>query len=356
MVETTSAMPRRVYPLRVLGMGLGSAAALVVLWEIDATPQAWAFAVFVGFVWPHLAYLLARFSRDPYRAEIRNLLVDSALAAALVPLMQFNLLPSVVLVTLTMVDKITTGVRGLWLRSMPGMLGGGAVVAWAMGGQVALHSSTPVVLACLPMLVLHTLAVSVVSYRAIRQVSRQNRLLDELRRVDPLTGLYGRAHWEQEAKAALERRAREGEPACLLMLDIDGFKQINDRLGHTVGDDVIRAMSHIVRGTVRSSDCAGRYGGDEFAVLLRATDLAQAHEIAQRIRGQAEQHRLRDFAELRFTISIGIAAAQPGHGALRDWIAAADAALYCAKRGGRNQVAAAATAASPPAPTQPHPA
>ena len=83
--------------------------------------------VLPAFVWPHVAYLITRHSQDPYRAETRNLLIDSAMAASFVPLMHFNLLPSVLLVTLTMVDKITTGIRGLWARSVPAMLGGGLV-------------------------------------------------------------------------------------------------------------------------------------------------------------------------------------------------------------------------------------
>lgn len=331
-------LPRLIYPLRVVGMGLGAVVAMVVLHERQAEPLAWVLVFCGGFVWPHLAWWLTRISANPQRAEVRNLLVDSAIAGAFVPLMHFNLLPSVLLVTLTTVDKISTGVRLLWLSSLPGMLAAGALTAWWTGGAVALDSSMRVVIASLPMLVIHTLSVSVSSHRLIRKVSRQNQLLDELRRVDPLTGLYGRTYWEQQAAVALQRFATTGEPACLMMLDIDGFKQINDGRGHIVGDDVIRAMSRIVRDSVRASDCAGRYGGDEFAILLRGTDMAQAEEIAERIRTEAECHRFRDHDALRFTSSIGIAAANKHHASPREWVAAADAALYAAKRAGRNRV------------------
>jgi diguanylate cyclase len=338
MADDFHRLPRLVYPLRVIGMGLGAVVAMVVLYERDAAPAVWALVVCGGFVWPHLAWWLTRRSRNPQRAEVRNLLVDSAIAGAFVPLMQFNLLPSVLLVTLTMVDKISTGIRLLWLQSLPGMLAAGLLAAWWMDAPMVPESSMRVVLACLPMLVIHTLSVSVSSYRLIRRVSRQNRLLDELGRIDPLTGLYGRAYWEQQVREAQRRHADTGEPACLLMLDIDGFKQINDGLGHTVGDDVICTLSRIVRDCVRSSDCAGRYGGDEFAILLRGADMEQAQEIAQRIRAEAENHRFRDHPELRFTSSIGIAALQKHYASTRDWVAAADAALYQAKRAGRNRV------------------
>lgn len=126
-------LSRRAYPLRALGMGLGGVVVGVVLWERNAGLAAWLCMAAISFVWPHVAHLLSRRSADPYRAEIRNLLVDSALAVVLVTLMHFNLLPSVLLVTLTMVDKITTGIRGLWARSLPGMAGA-AVAGAAFNG------------------------------------------------------------------------------------------------------------------------------------------------------------------------------------------------------------------------------
>lgn len=340
-------MYRRIYPLRVLGMGLGGAVAAVVLWERQASLTAWVVMAMLAFAWPHVAYLLARRSPDPYQAEVRNLLMDSAMAAAFVPLMHFNLLPSVLIITLTMVDKITTGIRGLWARAVPGMLAAGIVSALATGAQWAPTTSMLVVMACLPVMVLHTLSVSVVSYRLIRKTAQQNRLLDELRRIDTLTGLYARGYWQEQANAALQRHHATGEPACLLMLDIDHFKDINDQHGHTVGDEVIRALAHVVQGTVRANDCAGRYGGDEFAILLPGMHARDARAVAERIRAQSEGLRMRQLPDLRITSSIGVAAADRHHQSLRDWMNAADAAMYVAKNEGRNRVAAFAEPAAP---------
>lgn len=331
-------MPRRIYPLRVLGMGLGGVVVAVVLWQRQASALAWLGMVLPAFVWPHVAYQLARSSPDPYRAEIRNLLIDSAFAAAFVPLMHFSLLPSVLLCTLTLVDKITTGIRGLWARSVPAMLAGGLASTALAGLHWSPESPMPVILACLPVMALHTISVSVVSYRLIRKVSRQNLLLDELRRVDALTGLYSRGHWQEQAEAVLRRHHASQEPACMLMMDIDHFKQINDQHGHTVGDEVIRAVAHVVRGNVRASDCAGRYGGDEFAIILPGMQAAEAVAVAERIRAQTEAIRLRDMPALRMTTSIGVAAAHHHHGSLRTWMDAADGALYVAKNAGRNRV------------------
>ena len=332
-------MPRRIYPLRILGMGLGGMVVGVVLWERQASVTAWLAMVLPAFVWPHVAYLITRRSKDPYRAEARNLLIDSALAASFVPLMHFNLLPSVLLVTLTMVDKITTGIRGLWARAIPAMLGGGLVGVALAGLHWEPDTSMGVIVACLPVMVLHTLSVSAVSYELIRKTAHQNQLLDGLRRVDALTGLFERGHWQEQAEAALRRHHTSDEPACLLMLDIDHFKEINDQHGHTVGDEVIRALAHVVRSNVREGDCAGRYGGDEFAIILPGMQAKDALAIAHRIREQTEGVRLRSLPGVRITSSIGVAPADHRHSSLRAWIDAADTALYAAKNGGRNRVA-----------------
>jgi diguanylate cyclase len=338
----------RVYPLRVLGMGLGGVMVGVVLWERNASLPAWLCLALIALVWPHVAYQLSRHSADPYRAEIRNLLVDSALVAALVPLMHFNLLPSVLVVALTMVDKITTGIGGLWARSLPGMAGAAAASAALTGLHWAPETSMPVLIACLPVMVLHTLSVSVVSYRLIRKVSQQNQLLDKLRRIDALTGLYGRGHWQEQAEATLRLHHANGEPACLVMLDLDHFKQINDQHGHTVGDEVLRALARIVLSNVRSTDCAGRYGGDEFAIVLRGMHLDHAMVVAQRIREQVQALQLRELPTLRLTSSLGVAAADHRLNSLRAWTHAADAALYQAKAAGRNRVSAGAMPALAP--------
>mgnify|MGYP002663662544 FL=1 len=333
-------LSRRVYPLRALGMGLAGLVVGVVLWERNGGLAAWLCMAAISFVWPHVAHLLSRRSADPYRAEIRNLLVDSALAVVLVTLMHFNLLPSVLLVTLTMVDKITTGIRGLWARSLPGMAGAAVAGAAFNGFQWAPETSMPVILACLPVMVLHTLSVSLVSYRLIRRVSRQNQLLDELRRIDALTGLYDRGHWQEQAEATLRRHHATDEPACLVMLDIDHFKQINDQHGHTVGDEVLRALARIVLSNVRATDCAGRYGGDEFAIVLRGMHLDGATAVAHRIREQVQALQLHDMPGLQFTTSMGVATADHRHSSLRAWTNAADAELYQAKAAGRNRVSA----------------
>ena len=331
---------RRIYRFRVFGMALGGVPVAVALYPLEAPPAAWLFLLLTSLVWPHVAYLIALRSRDPYRAETRNLLIDTAIAGAWVPLIHFNLLPSALLVTLTLVDKISTGLRGLWLRAMPWLLVGGVPAGLATGGAFDPHTSMTVIMACLPVLLIHTVAVSLGSYRLIRKVGLQNKELDRLHRLDVLTGLSNRADWEQHAETILQESLQSSRAACLLLIDIDDFKRVNDTHGHAAGDEVLCALANKIRMALRPKDKAGRIGGDEFVVVLPGTTLAQAEGVAERIRSNVETIRLRDHPDVHPTISVGVAASGGSSMTLRAWFNGADRALYLAKDGGRNRVMA----------------
>lgn len=332
-------LPRRIHRLRMLGMGLAALPIGMVLLENQAGAGHWGFLLFTAILWPQLALWLALRHREPFRGEIRNLLLDSILAGMWVPLMAFNLLPSVMLVTLATVDKISTGIDRLWYWSLPLMLAGGIAAGLATGFELQPVTSMAVMIACLPMLLIHSIAVSQASYRLVRKVKRQNRQLDELSRRDTLTGLDSRRHWQERASALLEQCAATGDPATLLMIDIDHFKAINDHHGHAAGDDVLRATADVIRHSIRGQDDAGRLGGDEFAVVLRHTDVEAAATVARRIREGVEALRVQSAPGLRPTVSLGLAQAMAPQDGLRAWMEAADRALYRAKSAGRNRLA-----------------
>ncbi len=177
-------MYRTVYPLRLLGTGLGAlVTGSVLLQNGHLTDYGWAIIPTL-LLWPHVAYLHGRLSGSPYRAEVTNLLVDSAIVGLWIALMQFNLLPSVVLAVITTHDKFSTGVRRLWLYSLATILGTTLLTALLVRPCVVLASSLSVVACTLPLIVLHYLAVSATSYRLIRTAARQNVQLQELRRHD----------------------------------------------------------------------------------------------------------------------------------------------------------------------------
>ena len=328
-------LPRRVHRFRSLGMGLAILPLTAVLSELEAPLAAWVWVVFICLVWPQLAYAIARRSADPFRAELRNLVIDSAIAGSCLPIMHFNLLPSVVLLSVATADKVNSGVRGLWIRSLPGMLLAPFVVGILTGFAFDPHTSTQVMLACLPLLIIHTLAVSISSSRLVRKVQKQNIQLEELSRIDGMTGLLDRSYWESQAESAL-RHPVEGRPAVLMVIDIDRFKEINDRFGHAVGDDVLRAIADVVRENLPRGSHAGRWGGDEFVIVL-TLGAKRAHEVAESIRVAVAALQFPATVDLRCTLSIGLAEAPAGTADLRSWLELADGALYRAKHSGRNQ-------------------
>lgn len=322
----------------MLGMGLGALAIAMVLVELQAGPVRWVLAAATGLAWPHVAYQIARRSADPYAAEQRNLLADSAIAALWVPLMHFNLLPSVLLLALSAADKINADIPGLFRRALPVSLAALLVGALATGFAFEPGSSTAVILACLPMLLIHTGMVSLGRRRLVRRIVLKNEELDRLGRVDVVTGLALRGHWEQAATTSLHDVHARSRPATLVLIDLDGFKRVNDHYGHLAGDAFLSTAGAALRDVLREGDIAGRYGGDEFAVVCPATSLAEAAAMAEAYRAAIEAIELPQAPGHAHSVSIGIAAAHADHARIEDWINAADAALYEAKRRGRNRL------------------
>jgi diguanylate cyclase (GGDEF)-like protein len=164
-------------------------------------------------------------------------------------------------------------------------------------------------------------------------------------RMDSKTGLLNVSTWEKEAEAELSRAVRTGNPAAVALVDIDHFKLVNDTHGHLVGDRVLKAIAEGLTSQSRDYDRAGRFGGEEFVLLLAQTAEHDACKIAQRLRGFIEGLDIPvddrpDAPTLRVTISIGVTAMARGESyELTDLLAAADSAMYAAKQAGRNQVA-----------------
>lgn len=165
-----------------------------------------------------------------------------------------------------------------------------------------------------------------------------NTRLSELASTDYLTGIANRRHFKEIAQRELGRLAANNSKASLIIFDLDHFKQINDRFGHEAGDKVLCCVVRAVQETVRPMDLLGRFGGEEFLILLPEAERVTALEIAERIRKKVERLRCEHHGtRSRITISLGVA---PWHGAesLDELIRHADKALYRAKEKGRNRV------------------
>gem|GEM_PF-346991 len=176
-----------------------------------------------------------------------------------------------------------------------------------------------------------------------RDVTESRRLLVRLRRLayfDMLTGLYNRRRFMWHAERLIGARSLRDQPVAILMMDIDHFKTVNDRFGHAVGDRVLQVLGKVIRNRVSGHGIAGRYGGEEFTVILPRQDRAEALDFAEKLRksiaGIAFERHL---VPVRITVSIGISVRRPGEGGDLDaLLVEADRALYEAKRKGRNRV------------------
>ncbi len=182
------------------------------------------------------------------------------------------------------------------------------------------------------------------------EIDRRRRLEQELRvlaSTDSLTGVANRRHWLDLAEREIGRARRQGEPLAVLVMDLDFFKAINDAYGHAVGDRVLVGFAQACCEQLRGHDSVGRMGGEEFCVLLPATDRDAAAEIAERIRHAATRITVPLSGEglLQVSVSIGVASVEAGDPDIDAALARADAALYRAKQTGRNRVCMAASGA-----------
>ncbi len=165
--------------------------------------------------------------------------------------------------------------------------------------------------------------------------------LVEAARTDAKTGLTNPRHWRDVAERELVRARRGAQEVTVLLVDIDRFKHVNDTYGHLIGDQVIVAVAQELRAAVRPLDLVGRFGGDEFVLLLTDTSSRSARATAQRITSRVETlsySLVRDAAPLRVTVSIGVAALGDAADDLAGLLAAADRACFAAKAAGRNRV------------------
>ena len=323
----------------------------------------WAWLVLQFAVYPQVIYQYARRSAHPRRAEERNMALDGFCFGIWIVWLGLPLWISFIMFIAVCVNLVVfkgpTGLAELAGVVVAGMLLGAAVFwppVWAP------DTSLTVSLLCMGVLTAFLVVFARDGYlraKGLYESRRQaQRQLDEIRMLqvrlhdmalrDPLTGLFNRRSLDTALAEALARCQRAREPLCVLMIDIDHFKHINDTHGHPAGDAVLQALAHLLQTHVRASDLAIRMGGEEFLLALPNVPIAQAQERAQALRTAFEGLQVAyGAATLRGTLSCGIACF-PGHGAsATKLVQAADAALYAAKLAGRNRVVAHAAQEAP---------
>lgn len=170
------------------------------------------------------------------------------------------------------------------------------------------------------------------------EIGRQNQKLHILASRDGLTGCLNRRALEAQFHALFSAARREGAELSCIMFDIDHFKSVNDRYGHDTGDRVLQRAAKTLQSGTRDNDLVGRYGGEEFCLVLPGLDLDQATEVAERLRRGIQSDSAGARSPAAVTASLGVASLASGAQGPSELVKQADQALYTAKEGGRNRV------------------
>ncbi|KJS69056.1 MAG: hypothetical protein JM57_10505 [Comamonadaceae bacterium BICA1-1] len=337
------------------------------LWGQEPPWWVWLLLGLQFLLYPHLLYLRARMSADSRQAELQHLLLDSLLFGAWAAGLGFPFfITFTFFISSTVNNAIFRGINGiLWAL---GLFAAGALLGGTLGGwQLQTEESAWVMLLFALGLSIYLLSIGVLAHRralALRRTrgalkTRESELqalngalserLHEIERLqvelreqairDPLTGLFNRRYLQSSMQREWARCQREQVPLCVALLDIDHFKQVNDRYGHGAGDQVLVRLAQLLSDSIRREDLACRYGGEEFLLLLPGMGVDEAYERAQGwLQAFAALEIWVNGARLNLSLSAGVAVA-PLHANEPDMlIHQADLALYAAKAQGRNRV------------------
>lgn len=171
------------------------------------------------------------------------------------------------------------------------------------------------------------------------ELAAANAKLERISKTDGLTGLLNRKAWEDQLTNEFDRLQRYHQESSLIIFDIDHFKKVNDNYGHPAGDEVIKCVAEITQKYIRKTDFAGRYGGEEYVILLPHTAVSAAEILAERIRKKIESQTISyESSSINITMSFGLSQYDDSLRSATAWIDSADKALYISKENGRNQV------------------
>jgi diguanylate cyclase (GGDEF)-like protein len=237
---------------------------------------------------------------------------------------------------------LLVGAATLWVSGVGAPILALATSAAYLIGVLLPFNELPSTLADMGRIVFNLIALALVAYVSAIVGREQRRAREEalrLSRYDSLTGLHSRDYFLAEMEQEILRAARSGRSFALLMFDLDGLKAANDRFGHASGDTLLRAVADTLRGDIRITDVAARWGGDEFVLLLPETDLAGAMLVADKIRIDIGRLALpQDGLVVRTSASIGLVTYPEDGKSSTELMRRADLAMYEAKRRGRDQV------------------
>lgn len=329
---------RRMYLMRILGTLLCFFPILSVLLEHQRSPWFIALLAANAFVWPTVAWLRARKAVLPLVTEHQNLIIDAAAGGFWIAMMAVNPLPSVVIATILLSDRLSAGGPVL-LRKAAMIMVSVFAISWLSQGMAFDPLVTQrTMFATLPLVAVYLIALSVLTDMIASKLRMKSHELERIAMMDPLLDIANRRLLEQRIDVELYKLNQTCHSSALMFIDMDNFKEVNDRFGHKVGDTLLVTVSQILQTTSRPGDTPARLGGDEFVILLPDTTSDEAKAMAIRIMDAAAAMIVLPGQTLSCTLSIGIARATPDMRNADDWLKAADDALYHAKRDGKNRI------------------
>lgn len=328
-------LARRIYVPRVVGVLLCTVCILGSVLGRENHPLYWILGFYTVLIWPSLAFYLSSRSRRPLRTEFFNLWIDAFHAGFWIVAIQFSLVPSAALFMATSLSYVTVGGLRFLGLAITGILAGMVVGLGVWGFEWAPASTLPAQLAALPLLVGYPLLMGKMLFGLTMQLKRSRRELRYLSEHDFLSGVRNRRFFDDTLRATFSQFRRQPRALSLVICDVDGFKQINDGHGHTVGDEVIRHVGAALRASARDGDVVARLGGDEFVVLLADADAEAARGFTRRVQQLLDQKLGAALPALRATLSFGVAVADASLSGHEAWLEQADRDLYQHKRHSR---------------------
>lgn len=324
--------------MRILGTLLCFFPILSVLFELHRPLWTVVLLSANAFVWPTFAFLRARNTANPLQTEHQNLVFDAGAGGLWIAMMAANPLPSVVIATILLSDRLSAGGFTLMRKAALTLLAVFLLVWLVLGMPLELHVTQRTMFATLPLIAIYMLALSVLTDSIASKLRMKSRELERIAMMDPLLDIANRRLLEKRIQYELDKLRATPNHSSLMFIDIDNFKEVNDRFGHKVGDALLVTVSKILHIATRNTDTPARLGGDEFVILLPDTPSDVAYDVATRIMDAAATMTVLQEHAFKCTLSIGIASALPGMHTVTDWLKAADDALYQAKRLGKNQI------------------
>ncbi|ODP34578.1 diguanylate cyclase [Pandoraea sp. ISTKB] len=330
---------RHVLGLRSLGCVLSAIAVFTAIQRAGASHVGYGIWALNAFLWPAFAHVIAMASPDPVKAERRNLLCDSAFGGGWVVAMQFSGVPSAVLVSVLLMHNASIGGYRMLRDGLLALIVGALLTGTVLGFTVQTSIELRELVASLPLLLIYPTLVGLASFRLAKRLSKSERTLRRISDQDDLTSLLNRRSWMRALTSCFaDKRLGRTGTASIALIDIDGFKEINDLHGHLQGDSLIRILSDVLSTELGSHDVIGRYGGDEFCVLFDGQSAEKARRKLEKVCAVFSDATQGLDASRNVTLSVGVANYTVNLVSPTSWLAMADHALYTAKRSGKDRI------------------